>query len=811
MINCAKILPLTLVMAALFHQQALAASILNRISLTEEKTAIQIFLRFSELPTFKIETYEKRIDLLLDDTVAATDLVDLNGDDKMIRMVKKKQAGQLLISFYFRYPPQNVKTRDLPESSSLMLDVLLGNPFSSRYPDLSAQLHGITLLNRDEIDYTNPLHASTYGDDWKLFIEYYESPVNIQPKQQYTLPPFPLAALIQPQPAVNEWLPEKIGALAEQKEWEHASSLLRDQLELEDSEDYRKRLLLTYAECLVRGGEYQEPYRLLQQISHSYPDTELATDAKLLFLYLTASREDPYMASIELTKLMEQDNFTSPFIASLNIFQAELALETDRIDDAVRILQRDNIVYQGEAVLIRLLRQADSYYESGDLIKALVAYQKLNSRSTVVDQHPASLARFCDVLYTHKHFKEAASKYQVLVELLSGSDLQNLAMFRQVMSRQRNGEKWSRVFPLLSRIQDIFPGTEGAYRALIRQTDLFYLDERMQSAQAASKYGKLGVVANRTELREEALVKQAMVNDLAGNYEQSIQQAMDILRDFRNGNLTVETKALILSRLSGVLAAMIAERRYIDALVLAKQNRLFFARGWLSSRLLFDLGVAYAKLGMYDRAVRVYQYILDVSSGEERENVYVPMLTALFNDGQYTLVDDYADQYLLRYPNGPGAAEVFLLRLRALQKRGNYKSALRLLNNPQIPLTPEIKRVAARLYFDQNQWSKVIELLSDKQLVKSWTGGEYDYLLAESLFQSGQLDQARSVLQRLREEEPYVEQAMFRLAEIDLQQGNPESALKQFQQLTEKGKDSRWINLAREEITILQLTQKLKN
>jgi len=800
----AKILPLFLFLLVLLNQPARAGAFLNQATLTSTTSKMQIFLRFSALPTYKIERLGKRIDLVLTDTVPATTFSEIPGNDKMIKMISTRQPGHLLLSFYFRYPPQNFRARQIPETSSLMLDILLGNPLSARYPDLSARLHGLTLLHRGEIDYTNPVYASDYGTNWKLFIHAYENAVRIRPELHFSLPPFPFAATLKPKIPLKQWLRNEDTDFADQKAWLQAAETIKNQLELEKNEGYRKRLLLTYAECLVRAGEYEEPYKLLQQIALTYPDTTLAACARLLFVYVIAAHEDPYLAALKLAKQQKLLEKKKLFIPYITLFQAELALATEQSKHAGKILHKNDIAYVGRAETLRLLRQADTYFEAGDTIKALVAYQNLDQQEKIIDRKPRSLAMYSDALYTHQQFEEAAKKYQILVKLLNGTAIQPLAMFRLAMSRWHSGEKWTRVFPMLAQIQNAFPGSEGNFRARLKTTDIKFLKNTLSRRQAAAGYGQIGKSANLVELREEALVKQAMVNALAGQHETSITEAMKILRDFRHGSLKTETRALIISQLPKTLKKMIANRKYIAALVLAKQNRLFFARGWLGIDLLYDLARAYEQLGAFDRAVRAYKYILEVSSEEEHEKVYLPLITALYNSGQYALVENYADQFFSRFADSPKATDIFLFRVKALKQNGELKPALHLLDMPDRPSSPEIEQTAAKIYFEQQQWDKVIRELTGKTL-SSWTGGERDYMLAESLFQGEQYEKAKPVFTRLQEEPSYGDQAMFRLAEIYSKTGKSESALKQLQQLAEKGKDPRWKKLAREEVSILQM------
>ncbi len=765
---------------------------------------MQIFLRLSSLPAYKIESQGKRVDLVLSNTVPAKSFKTLPGDEKMIRMISGKQAGDLLLSMYFRYPPQHVRVKKIEETASIMLDIKLGNPLSARYPDLSTGLHGLTLLNREEIDFTNPIYSSSYGTDWKLFIRTYESPIAIRPHFLYSLPPFPVAATIKPSTETSRWLGKENIILSRHQAWLQIADNLKKQLEKEKNEGYRKRQLLTYAECLVRADKYEEPYKLLQQISLTYPDTTLATYADILFIYVLARHEDPYLAAIDINKKQKKLQKNDQLRPYINIFQAELSLETGRSKQAKKILTRDDIAYPPNANLLRLLRQADTYFISGDTIKALIAYDKLDEKTSVIKTHPRSLAQYGDTLYSHQRYAKATESYQSLVKLVNGTDLQPQAMFRLAMSRLHNGVKWSKTIPMFSQIQNAFPGSEGDFRARLKMTDIKFLHGILSTGRAAEIYGQTGKEANKTELREEALVKQAMVEALAGNHEISITLAMKILRNFRHGGLTTETEALIISQLPAVLKKMTRDKRYIDALVLAKQNRIFFARGWLGIDLLFDLAHAYEQLGAYDRAGRVYQYILDVAAGKDQEKAYVPMIRALYNSGRYDLVEDYGDQYFSRFPDSPAKAEVYLLRIKALRAGGETEAAVRLLERPNRPSSPEIEKTAVHIFFDLGKWQKVIALLTGEKTA-SWAGGERDYLLAESLFQSGQYNKAIPVFIRLSEEEPYSDQAMFRLAEIYEKIGKPDKALNQFKQLAEKGKDVRWKKLAEEEIKIIQL------
>ena len=787
--------------------QARGAAVLQKITSTGEQARLQIFLRFSELPAHALETTGRRVDLVLKDTVLAADFSPLSGDARMIKMISRKKGADTVLSFYFRYPPQSVTANDNRETASLMLDILTGNPFSAMYPDLSTRLRGVTLLRRNEVDYTNPLQLSPYAGRWKALFKEYETPVRIRPALRLSLPPFPLATHLAPETRAGQWLSAETLALAAKDRWKLVYRKVRKQLESEEDDEIRNRLLLTYGEALVRAGEYGEPYQLLQQIILTYPETRLAAMARLLFIYLQAEKEDPYLAFTELDSLVRKMGDNNPFPAYTTILQAELAIRTDRYREAETLLRRDNIAYTGGAEILRLLRQADTSFGQGRMIRALVAYLQLERRSRIIESHPRSLANFSDTLYAHQRYADAADHYQRLSALLADRPGRDLVLFRLAMSRLRNGAAPREILPLLSQIRNAYPDTEGAYRATLKQTDLEYLAGRLTTGQAGTAYHRIAAHANRIELREEAAVKEAVVHALGGDDQEAITLAMQILRDFQSGRLRVTTQALILQRLPLVLKQLIRDGEYVRALVLAKQNRTYFARGWLKPDLLYDLARAYTRLGAYDRAVRTYQYIFDVSDGAEREKVYLPLLASLFEDGRYELVEDYADRFFFRYPDSPDAPKVFLYRIRALRRAGHLKMAARLLDKKDRPASKAIDLVAASIYADLGRWQDVIAILSRPEMAAVTAGGQHGYELAEAYFQTGKYALARPIFERLQEENDFRDLALFRLARMDLMAGQTAQALNEFRQLAEKGKDPRWIKLAKEEIRILELAQ----
>jgi hypothetical protein len=344
-------------------------------------------------------------------------------------------------------------------------------------------------------------------------------------------------------------------------------------------------------------------------------------------------------------------------------------------------------------------------------------------------------------------------------------------------------------------------------RAQMKLTDLEYIDTRRKPEAALAVYAEIATQGLTVPLREEAWFKQAVVLALNDQRLESVERLVEMLRVFQSGPLRVEAQALLIEQLPVVLKQLVEAKEYVKALVLAKQNRELFTRGWLAPALLFDLAEAYGRLGLVEQAALTYQYLFEISTEGDRERIYLPLIRALFASGQHVQVEQYADRYALRFPQGSDSQAVYYFKVRSLYVSGQLDKALELLQSEAARRSPQVELLKARIFFEQKQWPQVIEVLERPEF-KEWLDQEgLNLLLAESYFQSGLDDKARTLFTQIIAQDEANGQGRFRLAQIALRQNNRPQALKLLSELAEKGKDDLWTKLAREEAALLQLQQ----
>lgn len=786
---------------------ALAAAILKTVDRHDEAGRMQLFLHFDQLPGYNLTTNGRKIEIALTNTTPAESLMPPASDAKMIKMVSQVERTTTTLSFYFRYPPQKVSAESNKNTGVLMLDILLGNRLSVSYPELSSKLQGVTVVKRAQPDTLNPVNNAAFAKNWRLFFTQYESPLDLQAPPKLHLPPFPLAAFLPPPTALDRWVPEEILALVREEKWLQSCQLLREQIPLQPDERLKERLVLAYAEALVRAGEYRSPYFLLQRIVIQYPDSPLADLANYLLIYQQADRGDYTNAYYELLGQLKKIDLPS-FAGHGNLLLAELAMMAGLANEATRLLDDQTVSQEASLQPIRLLRQADLLSAEKQTAKALTGYLALVGKTPQIESDPMSLARFADALYSAKRYVEAAKRYQQLADLLTNQPGLDLVLFRLAMCHLQipGGEKRARID--LQQIQNAFPESQGGVRAVLKQTDLEYISKKITARDAAAAYGKYAMEAESVPLREEAAFKQALVNALAGEGEASVNQSMELLRGFQSGNLRTEAMALLIQQLPGVIKQLVKSGEYIKALVLAKQNKTLFARGWLDTSLLYDLASAYSKLGMTEQTAQTYRYLFEVASDSDKEQIYLPLMQALFTLANFPQVEEYADRYQLRYPQGKDLAAVLTLKIQALYASGQLDKALALLTSGSSPKALVLELLKGRIYFEKQEWQKVVDTLAQPNVLETLPQHNMLLLLAESYFQLGKDEQALALFRRLKEHQDNGEQARFRLAQLALKRENKPDALILFKELAEKGKDPLWAKLAREEVAILEMEKR---
>ncbi len=774
---------------------SLLASELSNVSRVDNRDIVQLYFSFDKVPAFSMTVNEKRINLIFQHTQTLPDLKIFEADGNIVKILPLPKSDEFVLSLFFRYKPQYhriTKSKD----DKIVFEVLLGNQFSKSYKDLADRLKGLTVLDRSPTDSTNPYLLSPYTSDWISFFSEYESPVTIEIPLKFSFIPFPAIHLLPVKMhGDSKILSEEMLKLAAIGNWGQLADQISEKLQIEPDLTRKKMLGLTYGEVLARANDFEGAFKQFYLLNEKFPEELIGNFAEYLLILTRAIHEDPYTADLEFRNLEKKISITNPLTPYLHLSMIETALATSQHKRMNRLLLQDNIALPERIEKIKRIRQADYWFAIKQPIKAYVAYGLLNESSSLLQTQPYSMYGNCTTLYDHKRFQDSAKCYEQLSSLTLSKKNKGLIQYRENMARL----KFQSATPLIkkfSQIKNTLPTSESVIRAALKETDLILLQDKSRSRWALNNYLRIG---NNSILRitgEEALFKQALIHSILGQNSKSIVLLQKLLREYRYGNITTTAQALLIEILPQEIKKLTDKKHYLEALVLAKQNKSIFQNNWISSKYLVDIAGAYSNIGINNEAQQLYLYLIEIVPIGEKEKFYLPMITAAFNYGNYALVENYASQYTYNYPQGKFDDEVLFFRLQSLIYSERIQEALQLLPSP---IPEKTYPLAAALYYRTEAYDRCVNMF---QLVQSDTplSQEEQIMYGESLFKTGHLDEAEKIFLQITKENSFFAQSLYRLAELERKKGQEENALILFKKIVETGTNPLWQQYAQKEL-----------
>lgn len=779
---------------------------LKKVARVDNRDITQLFLSFDATPEFSARQDKRRIDLVFNGTKMLDHLELFEADASIVKILPHQVNDKLILSLYFRYRPQKyslVKS----EEGIVVFDVLLGNEYSASYQNLSQRLKGLRVIDRQSVDFSNPYIVTPYVKDWSSFFSQFESPVTFKLPIRYTTPPFPIIRFLIPGVEKNlAILREDSFKLADQGLWQQLSEQLIEQINNTNEFEALKMLALTYGEVLMRSGDFEGAFKQLYLLKDTYKDENIGTLAYFLLIHLRALYEDPFIAEYEYSLLEDSIGNQNPFAPYFLLARIEAALVSGKYQRMNELLQIKDIGLPYEVQEIIRLREADYWYTIDQSIKAYAAY-KLVEDSSFLSGYPYSLGGYSSTLYSQKKYGAATSSYRQLANIVEEKPLKALATFREKMARLKISNDPFLVNDFFN-IETAYPGTEAGFRAALKKTDLLFLQDRANDIQITKSYEEIENNASHRAVREEALLKRAVVLALSNKNGGAITLAQRLLREFRSGNLTTVAQALLIDLLPAEIKRLVDEKEYIKALVLAKQNRKLFQNNWLDSEFLVDIAQAYHKVGIYDEAHKLYLYLIEIMEIDRREDFYLPMIQATFDHGNLSLVEDYAAQYTYNYPNGKYKDEILSLRLQALVGEERMEEAFKLLPT-SLPDDPTILRLASSIFYRKDKYSKSRDTLSRLKNITEKLSPKEKLMLGESLFRTDNFAKADELFSTITAEEGFYEQSLYRQAEVARHNGDEEKALQMFQKIIDTGQKNRWVKYAERELQYAQTRDRI--
>ncbi len=790
------LLSILLPLFVIISSQAFAENELIRISPAKNADSLQLHFSFTRPPKFNTNIDKRRIDIQFADTKPSSDFQQITAGDDIVKILSRELDGQLVISVFFRYQPQDFQIEPSIRNT-IVLNVTLGNEYSSSYEKLATRLKGVSTVNRDSIDFTNPYIRSPYARDWLSFFTEFEPRVDIEVPVSFTTPPFPIIALLPPGLEKNrELLNEEMRTLADEGLWTQLADAVVKKIAVTREIDEQKLLALVYGEALARAGNFKPAYQQLYLLQQEYGEEKIAVYARYWLNLLRALHEDPLLASYEFDRLADMIPDNSPLAPYYLLSRIETTLAARDYRKLNTLLQKDEIALPPEIENRIIIRQADYWRAVEEPVRAYAAYNLL-AQSTLIRTQPHSYNNFCATSYAQRRFQDAATCFQNLADLLAKEATRGLVNYKEQMARLQFTPP-EKLISRFSQIEAAYPQTTAYCLARMKENDLLLLKDLDSADKRIGSYQAIAGQCSQRNIRETALFKEILLQKETGNISKAIDMALDFVREFQSGDVRISAQALLIELVPLEIKRLVERKEYVNALVLARKNRELFERKWINSKFLIDIAEAYQQLGLFDEAQKLYLYLIEIVPVAKKERFYPVIIEAALNSGNYALLDDYASQYIYNYPEGKFYNDIVFLQLQSLITRNRITDALEILPDP-VPDEPRFYQVEADIMFQLDNYAECLRSLYNLEQHQGLNQTE-QFMMAESLFTTGNYESALLTYQGLPEEHPYHDQILYRRAEIARIKGKEQQALSLLQQIVKKGKSGFWKNLAEREL-----------
>lgn len=757
----------------------------------------QLLLELSALPAYRLTTSGQRLDLLLSNTSAVGSLGRLPEDDVVVKVLLAQRGPDLMVSFLLRRPPTLAQAATLPGVGRITIDLSWDQVQNTARPAIAFSIPGLPFARANGATAGTGVR-SAYAGRWEAFFREYRSPLKISVPLRHQLPALPEYPFRQ---AGGE-LGIALESLAQGGDWAKAMSGLQQLApKVPAGGEGEAHFLALQAEALLRTGTGEQAKGVLKRLLAGPLPAPLQERVAYLQAFAQAATGRADLARSALAA--STDSRLRPYALLL---RAELALATGDARSALAALDGSDVSWPEALQSRRERRRADALAGSGDGAAALASYRQLLERPQELAACAFSLNQAAQVFAGAGDDRSALKLYAMLgADLSLDGGTRALAQVAEALLLIQLGEEQRAKTILWKQVDSPYVEAGGRSRLKLFDFDILAGGE-MERRRASAAYGEVASSGAQRSLREEAALKQALALYLANDLPASIAAAGRFVRDFGGGVLAPEGQALLREMVPQQIASAIANKDDLQALVLVEQYRSLLVDDAMTGPLLLELGRATTRLGLFERACKLYLYLLDSAAGRpEEENYYLPFLETAFDRGELDLLRTYALRYLTRFPKGKDRARVFYLQVRAMQQSQDLEGAATLLKSPQRPKDEALELLATEIFWKLERYAEVASCFGgpSQQPVAGPAAGLI--LKAEALCKLGREAEALPIFQQLMSQEEFADQAMFRYGELRLQQGNRREGFSTLRRLAAEGKSPLWRKLAEESLVQAKL------
>jgi TolA-binding protein len=635
---------------------------------------------------------------------------------------------------------------------------------------------------------------------------------------------------------------------------------------------------------LYQDGKYEEAIAKLKEFISFYPDGKYNENAFYLIAdayYNLAQKDDTInqsaidayksatskfpksikreMALLRIGKLYAKMKFYIEAKASLQnlineypngkyapqslINKAEILMDEKRYKEAHKQLERVLVLYPFSTVVRdATFKIADSYFIEKDYIRAEELYREAVKKwPTFPKANPTVMSNLGETYFMNGKYADAREVFFDMINLFPTDASAVNAMLRIGDTYYKDGKNINAVLvysEAISRYHD----SPDIYSIRMKMANVGAETPNLVSGSAIFDYTPYVEPMNTYEdvivkspsepLVQEAMFRKGSILSEENRYVEAIATFKDLLSKYPDEIRSEEVRASLRDTFFKIIDTYHTQKGFYTLLFAYYKNfapflKILKTEDIKDSKILFKIGDSYQQMGLYSKAVEIYDAALKYDS----KGIYKKDIT--FRTGEaYYLEDRYADAekqltaFLKTYPDSEMADDARWIIGDCLYNQGKFKEAIAEYNLYIKKKPKEFK--TAKVYYNLassyknlkafqesiNSYSHAIEILKlskreDAQDIM--VDGEYQIL--DSLFKMGRYVEAIETADRLSityPDDKRTEWALYIAANSYERLKKEDKSIVTLTKLAEIAKGSLFGNIASAEIKNLEWKDKYK-
>ncbi|MGK5093477.1 tetratricopeptide repeat protein [Deltaproteobacteria bacterium TL4] len=321
---------------------------------------------------------------------------------------------------------------------------------------------------------------------------------------------------------------------------------------------------------------------------------------------------------------------------------------------------------------------AEAYYNTGEFRKAKEAFDRGRAIDLEYPNKNANLLfRMGETYYENADYATAREVFKVLLQNFPKADFSKLVALRLGDFYRDEGKEEEAI--------EAYKNTIGSFSrevALLGKMRIANIKAQRpyseEYKEAVNVYDEIVTLYPNSSLVEEALLRKGLTLTLFGKYSRAIEALESYVQAYPQ-SVYVQRGVIqenIDENLKGLMDRLFYNKDYLGVLGIYKDYKTKYLSNFRFDTTLFQVGMSYKHLGLYDEALDIFQFLRSRTSNSLEELTHLKIAQTLLDKGDLAQARDQLVQFLKKFTNSLYDAETRKQLAEVYQANRQFSEAI---------------------------------------------------------------------------------------------------------------------------------------